>query len=415
MEKAAAEGFVTGVGNNKYNPSGTVTYAEFCTMLVRAGEEYLSLDDFESWCEWTGRDPENWREHWYDTYLWAANLGGILDNTKAKPDDFKVDSAIAESPVNRYEMAQLMYNILYLGIIDNAYLIYPEDSEIAAAKSKIADWSSVPDNYQNAVATCYAAGFLSGVDDKGTFAGDSTMDRAQAATVMCRLCNLDVESSGDNGDDNKDDETQTGDAVGQRDANGYTTAASVNSVKDRGKSDEYPTKGGASFFAASAEMIQLGKEGKLDYDGIIENAQKVSVNGYYTGSTVDAGNSVLVYDFLDMVNEARRAEGLNELEWVPFDAAEEYTLVRAKDIVIDFSHFGQHAGLSWEVIAGGYSVEEVFQSWMNSEGHRDTLMIESAVYMAAAKNGTRWIITLFNDDIDPARVERWATNNYLTK
>lgn len=47
VEKAAAEGVVTGVGNNRYNPSGTVTCAEFCTMLVWAFRPE-NLDDYES-------------------------------------------------------------------------------------------------------------------------------------------------------------------------------------------------------------------------------------------------------------------------------------------------------------------------------------------------------------------------------
>lgn len=374
VEKAVAEGYVTGVGNNRYNPSGTITYAEFCTMLVRAGEEHLLLDEFDDWCERTGNDPENWRQHWYGVYMWTMNFSSLLDGTKAQTDRWVAcDSSIAESPLNRYEMAQLMFNMMYNGIIDSTVEVYPDDSEIAAAKNSIADWSSIPANYQEAVATCYAAGFLSGVDSKGTFAGNTTMDRAQAATVMCRLCSIDVSGSSSNnsGSGSQGSGTQTG-AVGDKDANGYTTAASVNSVKNRNKSDAYPTKG---------------------------NSDTVSVNGYYTGSTVDVGDSVLVYDFLDMVNAARKAEGLNELKWVQSDAAEEYTLVRAKDIVINFSHFGQHAGMGQEVIAGGYSAEEVFQSWMNSEGHRATLMrsSDSYKYMSAAKNGTRWIIIMWRD------------------
>lgn len=410
VEKAASAGYVSGIGDNKYNPSGTVTYAEFCTTTVRAFAQSV-IDMFDSWCTWTGTDPDEFCEHWYDLYMWSAlHSLSMLSGTKADTLEQKVAPEIAESTINRYEMAQIMYNIMMNGGVEHMGGTVPTDAEISAAKSKIADWSSVPSNYRDAVAACYAAGLLSGVDSKGTFSGTSTMDRAQAATVMCNLCNLDVNGSGNgNESSNQGNGTQTGSAVGQKDANGYTTAASVNSVKNRNKSDAYPTKGGASFFAASADMIQLGKEGKIDYDGIIANAQKVSVNGYYTGSTVDAGDSVLVYDFLDMVNEARKAEGLNELEWVQSDAAEEYTLVRAMDLTKSFSHFGQHTGFSQEVIAwGAGDAQSMFDSWMNSEGHRDTLMSEGTwKYMCAAKNGARWIICIFRDfEID--NLERFS-------
>lgn len=175
-----------------------------------------------------------------------------------------------------------MYNIINL---DSLKMTTPSVSEAETAQSAIADWSSVPSNDQDAVAICYAAGFLGGVDDKGTFAGSSTMDRAQATIVMCALTGADVGGTTTTPDDGKDDETQTGEVTGSKDANGNTTAVSVNNVQNRNKSDKHPTKG---------------------------NNDTVSNNGYYTGAKVDIGNSVLVCDFLDMVNEARRNAGLNE-------------------------------------------------------------------------------------------------------
>lgn len=53
--------------------------------------------------------------------------------------------------------------------------------------SKVADWSTVPTAYQDAVSVCYNMGMLSGVDGKGTFNGNGVMTRAQAAVVMDRL------------------------------------------------------------------------------------------------------------------------------------------------------------------------------------------------------------------------------------
>ena len=63
----------------------------------------------------------------------------------------------------------------------------PDTAATEKAKSDISDWSSIPAEYQDAVAVCYAAGYLSGVDATGRFNGNSTMSRAEAATVMCRL------------------------------------------------------------------------------------------------------------------------------------------------------------------------------------------------------------------------------------
>ena len=203
---------------------------------------------------------------------------------------------------------------------------------------------------------------------------------------MCRLTDADVDDTTTKPDDGKGDDAQTGEVTGSKDADGHTTAASVNSVKDRGKSDEYPTTG---------------------------NSETVSNNGYYTGANVDIGDAVLVYDLLDMVNEARKAEGLNELEWVKSDAAEEYTLVRAMDLAKNFSHFGGHAGIGLEVIAwGAGDAEGMFQSWMDSEGHRETLMYDENIkYMSAARCGANWIITIWAD-FDVENAEKAATDNY---
>ena len=366
VERAAAEGFVAGVGNNKFNPSGTVTYAEFGTMVARSFRNEI-LSSLEGPF---GSDP-----HWWRIYMEAAHSGGLFNDTKvyeqrtSKDYNYTWDADLVESGISRYEMSQVMYNVINM---PGSGIEPPSASAVSAAKENIADWSSVPENYRDAVATCYAAGFLSGVDARGTFDGNATMDRAQSAVVMCRLNGIDVNGGTTTpaGDDEEKPSTVTP-VTGDKDANGYTTAASVNNVKNRNKSDAYPTKG---------------------------NSDTVSVNGYYTGSTVDVGDAVLVYDFLDWVNEARREAGLNELEWVPTDSAEEYTLVRAHDLTIQFSHFGQHAGLSQEVIAwGAGDAAGMFESWMNSQGHRDNLLVPGWKYMGAAKCGANWIITLWDD------------------
>ena len=82
-------------------------------------------------------------------------------------------------------MAQLMYNVLKAEGISTTPL---------SDTSKVADWSSVPSNYRDAVSVCYNMGMLSGVDNNGTFNGTGVMDRAQAAVVMDRL--LEVCSGG---------------------------------------------------------------------------------------------------------------------------------------------------------------------------------------------------------------------------
>lgn len=132
----------------------------------------------------------------------------------------------------------------------------------------------------------------------------------------------------------------------------------------------------------------------------------------FTGANVDIGNAALKYDFLALVNEARRAEGLNELQWVPSDAAEEFTLLRAHELIGNYSH-DRTLATGLEVIdCGATSVSQTFQSWMNSPVHRQILMSENVKYLSAAMERNYWIIIVWNEKFDLPGVEWWATNNY---
>ena len=153
ISEMADKGIMSGVGNNKFAPDTTLTGAQFVTMIVRHFYEEKLGD---------GGDK------WYSAFMDVAEKEGILAGT----------SITAEGVINRYDMAQLMYNVLKAEGISATPL--PDTS-------KVADWASVPSTYQDAVSVCYNMGMLSGVDSKGTFNGNGKMDRAQAAVVMDRL------------------------------------------------------------------------------------------------------------------------------------------------------------------------------------------------------------------------------------
>ena len=160
ITEMADKGIMSGIGNNLFAPSNTLTGAEFVTMIVRHFyEDKLGTEG----------------EKWYSEFMDAAKSANILTGT----------DVTAEGTINRYDMAQLMYNVLKAEGISTTPL---------SDTSKVADWSSVPSSYQDAVSVCYNMGMLSGVDNKGTFNGTGVMDRAQAAVVMDRL--LEVCSGG---------------------------------------------------------------------------------------------------------------------------------------------------------------------------------------------------------------------------
>ena len=158
ITEMADKGIMSGIGNNLFAPSQQLSNAEFITMLVR-----------QFYSDKLGAEGGTW----YAPFMAAAKSANILTGTNVGSNE-----NLATSTINRYDMAQLMYNVLKAEGITTSSL---------SDTSKVADWSSVPSTYQDAVSVCYNMGMLTGVDNKGTFNGSGVMDRAQAAVVMDRL------------------------------------------------------------------------------------------------------------------------------------------------------------------------------------------------------------------------------------
>lgn len=165
ITEMADKGIMSGIGNNLFAPSQQLSNAEFITMLVR-----------QFYSDKLGTEGGTW----YAPFMAAAKSANILTGTNIGSNE-----GLATSTINRYDMAQLMYNVLKAEGITTSSL---------SDTSKVADWSAVPSIYQDAVSVCYNMGMLTGVDNKGTFNGTGVMDRAQAAVVMDRL--LEVCSGG---------------------------------------------------------------------------------------------------------------------------------------------------------------------------------------------------------------------------
>jgi len=161
VSAAADAGWVTGITATQYQPEGSVTGAQFLTMVVRAF--------------YPGDIPAGVADPWYQPYVSAGDGHGLRD---------RIDLATAQAlttPLTRYQMAVIMDNLLIDAGL-NAPAFEPG--------LVIGDWATVPAEYRNPVARTYALGLLTGTDVHGTFAGDSGMTRAQAAAVMCRLNEL---------------------------------------------------------------------------------------------------------------------------------------------------------------------------------------------------------------------------------
>lgn len=152
--QAQNENIITGMGDGTYLPDDVLTTAQFAAIVTQA------------FC-WHDLDM-SLTDPWYAPYRKAAEDAGLMES---------VGTEDWNAAMNRYQMAQLLYNIT-------------RDKGIAAADtaalSEPGDLDQLPERYKEAVLSAYRLGLLSGMED-GSFAGDQSLTRAQAAVVYSKL------------------------------------------------------------------------------------------------------------------------------------------------------------------------------------------------------------------------------------
>jgi len=175
IERASDKGWVAGIGNGKYAPESTVSNAQFMTMLTRA-----FYGDYVSKIAAGANKDQYWWYPYAQTAWDKKLLPGTQVGTEYDAAPYWTEEGCIPSPISRYDMAYMMSNLMA------NYGTAATEAQKQAAQTKIGDWSKVPDWYKDAVANVYALGIIAGNSD-GCFGGDSSMTRAQAAVVMCRL------------------------------------------------------------------------------------------------------------------------------------------------------------------------------------------------------------------------------------
>lgn len=170
IERAYSDGVIAGTAGNAANytgvfsPSGTLTEAQFVTIMTRA----FFNDELEAAKKVVGSNAK-----WYAAAQKVAEDKHLLTFVQGKMD----------APITRYDMAAIMTNIMSA----KEFPSRPDVTEIEETYNKIADFKSIPNSYQVSVASVFAMGLIAGTDSKGTFAGSSYMNRAQAAVVYGRM------------------------------------------------------------------------------------------------------------------------------------------------------------------------------------------------------------------------------------
>lgn len=141
---------------------------------------------------------------------------------------------------------------------------------------------------------------------------------------------------------------------------------------------------------------------------IKDNNNTIEQNTSNTNPIIEEKNIVQEYrqniakEVLSLVNQARTQNGLSPLNWNT--SLEEAAMIRSKELVNNFSHTRPDGSSCFTVIninyytageniaAGQYNAQAVFDSWMNSEGHRANILSE---------NFTDIGISLYSDESSP--------------
>lgn len=167
----ADKGITAGYADGTFRPTNQVTRAQFCVMLARAFYpdlvERYSTDFYKE-------------QGWFVPYSQALYNAYVLPGTSF-PKTYN-DPSVMDRPISRYDMAQLMANIMLRKGFKAT------TAQKTEAQKKIADYKSIPTQYQDAVKTVFALGIITGYAN-GTFGGSNVMNRGQGCVVIYRMMN----------------------------------------------------------------------------------------------------------------------------------------------------------------------------------------------------------------------------------
>lgn len=161
MECAKFE-IVNGYDDGTFKPDRELTRGEFIKMLA------CSLEGLYSSTKLKG-------VHWAEQYWNMLNESGVLEDM-----NIPCTAASLDAKITRYEMAVMIRNALYNFYCENTV-------EVDSPETNIGDYSVISMAYRSAVEQVYGKGILCGIDSKGSFGGDYTLTRAQAAKVIVLL------------------------------------------------------------------------------------------------------------------------------------------------------------------------------------------------------------------------------------
>lgn len=158
-------GLMNGKSDTRFDIQGSLTYAQITVIAARL-HNLLSGGDGD-----LGDAAQN--EPWYQPavdYLTAHLEEGDGDASAYVLTDLSWLDSFADVSCDRYDFVWYLAAVL------------PEET-----LTPINDISSLPDETDNDILSFYRAGILTGSDSKGTFNGQDTINRGQAAAILARI------------------------------------------------------------------------------------------------------------------------------------------------------------------------------------------------------------------------------------
>lgn len=154
---------IEGVGNNRFEPSGIVTRAQFAKMMVLTLKLQLSSPGTPSFLDVK-------KDHWAYPYVESAKTY-LTSYKTAAGDNYKPDQ-----PAVREDMAVALVNALG----------YTYESVDESILNRFADAGQISPNLRRHVALAVKYGLVTGYTEKGTqlFKPQGNLTRAEAATLL---------------------------------------------------------------------------------------------------------------------------------------------------------------------------------------------------------------------------------------
>ena len=182
-----ASGLMNGVGDNRFDPNGSVTRAMVITVLYRLADKPSVKGQSNPF-----RDVPNDAGCWYrDAVIWAVKNG--VTNGDGSANVFSPDK-----PITREQMATMIVRfLLSQADLDAASerMIKLLDAKTASAmlKDEFRDASSISDWAAVNVLICKMTGIMNG-DAAGTFRPQATLSRAECAQTFLNLYKIGTEA-----------------------------------------------------------------------------------------------------------------------------------------------------------------------------------------------------------------------------